>query len=189
MNFVIIGRTTRWLDRCLAANKNPTTQNLFPIVQGGVFPDLRQISLQQLIARNAPGYAIGGLRWVTEVWLGWFIVTSVGESAKVTTIVIPVLWNGNGGSWLIRGYNTKMEVRTIYPIFAFSFSFSVIVGVVVLVVVRTRTSSGRWCCSVQSSCRTSNPATVWVWVWLWTWWCAVPWEWTCLTVSSQPELQ
>ncbi|KAG0716974.1 Queuine tRNA-ribosyltransferase catalytic subunit 1 [Chionoecetes opilio] len=54
-------RTTRWLDRCLAANKNPATQNLFPIIQGGLFPDLRQTSLEQLTARDAPGYAIGGL--------------------------------------------------------------------------------------------------------------------------------
>jgi len=54
-------RTTRWLDRCIAANKNPNTQNLFPIIQGGLFPDLRKVSLEQLIARDAPGYAIGGL--------------------------------------------------------------------------------------------------------------------------------
>ncbi|XP_042228119.1 queuine tRNA-ribosyltransferase catalytic subunit 1-like isoform X1 [Homarus americanus] len=54
-------RTTRWLDRCMKANKNPDRQNLFPIIQGGLFPDLRKISLEQLIARDAPGYAIGGL--------------------------------------------------------------------------------------------------------------------------------
>ncbi|XP_063601312.1 queuine tRNA-ribosyltransferase catalytic subunit 1-like isoform X2 [Penaeus indicus] len=54
-------RTTRWLDRCMKANKNPERQNLFPIIQGGLFPDLRKISLEQLIARDAPGYAIGGL--------------------------------------------------------------------------------------------------------------------------------
>lgn len=54
-------RTTRWLDRCIKANKNPDRQNLFPIIQGGLFPDLRKISLEQQIARDAPGYAIGGL--------------------------------------------------------------------------------------------------------------------------------
>ncbi|KAK3857653.1 hypothetical protein Pcinc_036106 [Petrolisthes cinctipes] len=54
-------RTTRWLDRCMEANKNPQRQNLFPIVQGGLHPDLRATSLDQLIARDAPGYAIGGL--------------------------------------------------------------------------------------------------------------------------------
>eukprot|EP00879_Flechtneria_rotunda_P005893 GHRR01006199.1.p1 GENE.GHRR01006199.1~~GHRR01006199.1.p1 ORF type:complete len:396 (+),score=104.04 GHRR01006199.1:868-2055(+) len=54
-------RTTRWLDRCIAANKRPNDQNLFPIVQGGFNIDLRELSVQQLVARNAPGYAIGGL--------------------------------------------------------------------------------------------------------------------------------
>lgn len=29
-------RTVRWIDRNLQANQNPTRQNLFPIVQGGV---------------------------------------------------------------------------------------------------------------------------------------------------------
>ncbi|KAA0192235.1 hypothetical protein HAZT_HAZT006901 [Hyalella azteca] len=54
-------RTTRWLDRCIAANKNTASQNLFPIVQGGVFTDLRDLSLTQLMERDSPGYAIGGL--------------------------------------------------------------------------------------------------------------------------------
>lgn len=51
----------RWLDRCIAAHKRPTEQNLFGIVQGGLHPDLRQVSLKDLIARDLPGYAIGGL--------------------------------------------------------------------------------------------------------------------------------
>ena len=48
----------------MKAHANPETQNLFPIIQGGTYPELRKISLQQLIERNAPGYAIGGLRFV-----------------------------------------------------------------------------------------------------------------------------
>lgn len=51
----------RWLDRCIAAHKRPTEQNLFGIVQGGLHSDLRQISLKDLIERDLPGYAIGGL--------------------------------------------------------------------------------------------------------------------------------
>lgn len=56
-------RTTRWFDRCLKAHERPYDQNLFPIVQGGLDYDLRQISLKQLMERDAqiPGYAIGGL--------------------------------------------------------------------------------------------------------------------------------
>jgi queuine tRNA-ribosyltransferase len=54
-------RTTRWLDRCLAAHARPHEQNLFPIVQGGFDVGLRARSLRDLVARDAPGYAIGGL--------------------------------------------------------------------------------------------------------------------------------
>jgi queuine tRNA-ribosyltransferase len=56
-------RTTRWFDRCLEAHERSHEQNLFPIVQGGLDYDLRQISLKQLMERdeNIPGYAIGGL--------------------------------------------------------------------------------------------------------------------------------
>jgi len=54
-------RTTRWIDRCIAAHKRPTEQSLFPIVQGGLDPRLRELSIKGLVARDAPGYAIGGL--------------------------------------------------------------------------------------------------------------------------------
>jgi queuine tRNA-ribosyltransferase catalytic subunit len=54
-------RTIRWLDRCIAAHIRPTEQNLYGIVQGGLDPGLREYSLKECIARNLPGYAIGGL--------------------------------------------------------------------------------------------------------------------------------
>ncbi|XP_049816229.1 queuine tRNA-ribosyltransferase catalytic subunit [Schistocerca nitens] len=54
-------RTTRWLDRCLKAHKNPESQNIFPIVQGGLDPDLRSESAKQLIQRDVRGFAVGGL--------------------------------------------------------------------------------------------------------------------------------
>ncbi|CAD8107370.1 unnamed protein product [Paramecium sonneborni] len=54
-------RTTRWLDRDIAAHKRKEDQNLFPIVQGGIDPKLREQSLDDLIQREANGYAIGGL--------------------------------------------------------------------------------------------------------------------------------
>lgn len=58
--------THRWLDRCFARFSNTTngygyTQNLFPIVQGGVYHDLRKISCDYVSAKEAPGNAIGGL--------------------------------------------------------------------------------------------------------------------------------
>jgi len=54
-------RTLRWIDRCIAAHSNPHRQNLFGIVQGHLDPDLREFSLGEMIRRNLPGYAIGGL--------------------------------------------------------------------------------------------------------------------------------
>ncbi|XP_069688477.1 queuine tRNA-ribosyltransferase catalytic subunit [Periplaneta americana] len=56
-----MNRTIRWLDRCLSAHKNPDTQNIFPIVQGGLDPDLRTQCAKALIQREVPGFAIGGL--------------------------------------------------------------------------------------------------------------------------------
>jgi queuine tRNA-ribosyltransferase len=58
--------THRWLDRCFeqfagTPDKYGYTQNLFPIVQGSVFPDLRKASCAYISAKNATGNAIGGL--------------------------------------------------------------------------------------------------------------------------------
>lgn len=47
-------RTTRWLDRCMKANRNPDKQNLFPIVQGGFDVALRETSMQQ-VCEGGPG--------------------------------------------------------------------------------------------------------------------------------------
>lgn len=57
-------RTVRWLDRCMEAHAHPERQNLFGIVQGGLDVSdggLRDQCLDALIARDLPGYAIGGL--------------------------------------------------------------------------------------------------------------------------------
>ena len=54
-------RTTRWAKRCIEAHKNPETQGLFGIVQGGMYKDLREESAKQLVELDFPGYAVGGL--------------------------------------------------------------------------------------------------------------------------------
>ncbi len=54
-------RTTRWAKRCKDANKNPETQGLFGIIQGGFYEDLREKSAKDLIELDFPGYAIGGI--------------------------------------------------------------------------------------------------------------------------------
>ncbi|GAB3021730.1 tRNA guanosine(34) transglycosylase Tgt [Niabella terrae] len=58
--------THRWLDRCVARfgevpDKYGYTQNLFPIVQGATFRDLRKQSCEYIASKEAPGNAIGGL--------------------------------------------------------------------------------------------------------------------------------
>ena len=58
--------THRWLDRCVnhfqkTPDKYGHTQNLFPIVQGAVYHDLRKESCEFIASKNAPGNAIGGL--------------------------------------------------------------------------------------------------------------------------------
>ena len=61
--------TTRWAERARLAQKRDD-QVLFAIVQGGIFPALREQSARELIALDFPGYAVGGL--------------SVGEDPVVT---------------------------------------------------------------------------------------------------------
>lgn len=58
--------THRWLDRCFSEFNNTLdrygyTQNLFPIVQGGTYPDLRRQSCEYISSKDAAGNAIGGL--------------------------------------------------------------------------------------------------------------------------------
>lgn len=66
--------THRWLDRCVTHfNNTPDKygyrQNLFPIVQGSVYKDLRKRSAEHIASKNLNGNAIGGL--------------SVGEPAEM----------------------------------------------------------------------------------------------------------
>ena len=55
-----VERTTAWARRCLRAH-NSQDQVLFGIVQGGVYPDLRRRSIEDLLSSDFFGYAIGGL--------------------------------------------------------------------------------------------------------------------------------
>lgn len=59
-----IDRTHHWLGRCVEEHTrsgDPARQALFGIVQGGIFPDLREESAREVCAMDLPGYAIGGL--------------------------------------------------------------------------------------------------------------------------------
>ena len=75
-----MGRTHAWALRCLAA-KTRSDQALFGIVQGGIFPDLREKSARFVSSLDFPGIAIGGL--------------SVGETKEemhsILEVVDPIL--------------------------------------------------------------------------------------------------
>lgn len=57
-------RTVRWARRAFShyrAAADTERTSLFPIVQGGMYPDLRAACTRELLEIDAPGYAIGGL--------------------------------------------------------------------------------------------------------------------------------
>lgn len=68
-------RSIRWLDRSIAANQNPDSQNLFAIIQGGLDPKLRKRCLDEMTKRDVPGFAIGGLSGGEEKDHFWKMVT------------------------------------------------------------------------------------------------------------------
>ncbi len=69
-------RTHAWAERCLQA-KTRADQPLFGIVQGGIFPDLREQSARFIASLGFPGIAIGGL--------------SVGEPKEQTLAALDLL--------------------------------------------------------------------------------------------------
>ena len=74
--------TENWLDRCMNEMEKTKplygySQSLFPIVQGGVYEDLREKAAKNVASYSADGYAIGGL--------------SVGEPVDVMYRMIDVV--------------------------------------------------------------------------------------------------
>ena len=64
-----VERTLRWAKRGKDAHARKNDQALFGIVQGGEYPDLREMCAKELVKMDFPGYSIGG--------------TSVGEPKEV----------------------------------------------------------------------------------------------------------
>ena len=74
-------RSGRWARRCREARRQGDGAALFGIVQGGMYPDLRRQSAEELLAIGFEGYALGGL--------------SVGEEAarmyEMMEVALPLL--------------------------------------------------------------------------------------------------
>jgi queuine tRNA-ribosyltransferase len=75
-NEAALERTHAWAERCVKA-KSRSDQALFGIIQGGIYPELRQRSAEYLSSLDLPGYAIGGL--------------SVGETKKETLSILELV--------------------------------------------------------------------------------------------------
>ena len=56
-----VRRTLAWAERCARAHARKDEQALFAIVQGSVYPRLRERCAAALVAMDLPGYAIGGV--------------------------------------------------------------------------------------------------------------------------------
>ncbi len=125
--------THRWLDRCVkqfseTGDKYGYTQNLFPIVQGGIHHDLRKQSCEYISSKNAPGNAIGGLsvgepidtmyeicalccdhlpqdkpRYLMGVGTPWNILEAIGMGVDMFDCVMPTRNGRNAMLFTSRG--------------------------------------------------------------------------------------
>lgn len=131
-------RTHRWLDRCIqrfdiTPDLYGYKQHLFPIVQGCVYPDLRQEAAKRLRDLNRDGYAIGGLavgeptedmyamievvndilpqnkpRYLMGVGTPWNILEGIERGVDMFDCVMPTR---NGRNGMIFTQNGVMNLR------------------------------------------------------------------------------
>ncbi len=131
-------RTHRWLDRCIARFDSTEghygyQQHLFPIVQGCIYPDLRQEAAKRLRDLDRDGYAIGGLavgepeekmyemievvndilpqnkpRYLMGVGTPWNILNAIERGVDMFDCVMPTR---NGRNGMIFTKNGVMNMR------------------------------------------------------------------------------
>ena len=131
-------RTHRWLDRCIHRfDSTPDVydykQHLFPIVQGCVYPELRQEAAKRLRDLDRDGYAIGGLavgepteqmygmievvndilpenkpRYLMGVGTPWNILEAIERGVDMFDCVMPTR---NGRNGMIFTQNGVMNLR------------------------------------------------------------------------------
>ena len=67
----------RWAE--MSANANDSSMPLFGIVQGGMYLDLREKSLKELLKYNFDGYALGGLSVGEPDYLRKEVIEAIGD--------------------------------------------------------------------------------------------------------------
>ncbi len=128
-----VSRTYSWLERCMTAHRNPDTQALFGIVQGGIHADLRTQCAKDLVKLDLPGYAIGGVsvgekpelihqivKWTTPLLpedkprylmgVGTYkeMVVAIASGIDIFDCVIPTRV-GRHGAALVRGERINLK--------------------------------------------------------------------------------
>ncbi len=139
-----VRRTLGWIERCLKAHARSAEQALFGIVQGSVYPHLRESCAQALVALDLPGYAIGGVsvgeghermcrvtqhcapllpedrpRYLMGVGLPEDVLAAVGYGIDLFDCVIPTRYARSGSVFTVRGrarLTNRRFRRDAYPI-------------------------------------------------------------------------
>jgi queuine tRNA-ribosyltransferase len=138
-----VENSLRWLERCGRAHAG-SDQALFPIVQGSVYLDLRELCAREIAKFDAPGYAIGGVsvgegieelkrivgftapllperkpRYLMGVGLPEDLVESVERGMDMFDCVIPTRYARSATLFTRRGrirMNHRRYRRDLYPI-------------------------------------------------------------------------
>jgi len=138
-----VRRTLAWAERCKKAHQR-TDQALFGIVQGGVFPRLREACAAALIDMDFPGYAIGGVsvgeghellckvtshaapllpedkpRYLMGVGMPEDLLAAIGYGIDLFDCVIPTRFGRSATAFTVRGrirLSNRRFRRDAYPI-------------------------------------------------------------------------
>ncbi|MFI5314309.1 MAG: tRNA guanosine(34) transglycosylase Tgt [Myxococcota bacterium] len=138
-----VENSLRWLERCGRAHAG-SEQALFPIVQGSVYLDLRELCAREIAKVEAPGYAIGGVsvgegieelkrivgftapllpehkpRYLMGVGLPEDLIESVERGMDMFDCVIPTRYARSATLFTRRGrirMNHRRYRRDLYPI-------------------------------------------------------------------------
>jgi queuine tRNA-ribosyltransferase len=139
-----VRRTLAWVERCAKAHARPDDQALFGIVQGSVYPRLRERCAAALVAMDLPGYAIGGVsvgeghellcrvtehaapllpeskpRYLMGVGLPEDLLAAIGFGIDLFDCVIPTRYARSASVFTVRGrirLTQRRYRRDAYPI-------------------------------------------------------------------------